>query len=158
MDKTEEAIRYDNDSKFYKPSNIFKFIVLSLIGVITFFIPITINGERTIPLDHILTFVEETFAPAILYYILIIIIFGSIYLFYTKTWNNNMVELVLSLFKILGAIATALLVFNIGPAWLADPDMGPYLFENLVVSVGLILPIGAIFLALLVGYGLLEFI
>lgn len=158
MDKTEEAIRYDNDSKFYKPSNIFKFIVLSLIGVITFFIPITINGERTIPLDHIVTFVEETFAPAIPYYILIIIIFGAIYPFYTKTWNKNMVELVLSLFKILGAIATALLVFNIGPAWLADPDMGPYLFENLVVSVGLILPIGAIFLALLVGYGLLEFI
>src|SRR5699024_11552021 len=103
-------------------------------------------------------FVEETFAPAIPYYILIIIIFGAIYPFYTKTWNKNMVELVLSLFKILGAIATALLVFNIGPAWLADPDMGPYLFENVVVSVGLILAIGAIFLCLFVLFWFFVFI
>ena len=38
------------------------------------------------------------------------------------------------------------------------PNMGPFLFEKLVVSVGLVVPIGAIFLALLIGYGLLEFI
>jgi nucleoside recognition membrane protein YjiH len=36
--------------------------------------------------------------------------------------------------------------------------MGPFLFEKLVISVGLLVPIGSVFLALLVGYGLLEFI
>src|SRR5699024_4237566 len=75
-----------------------------------------------------------------------------------KSCNKSVVELSLSLFKVLGAIVTALLVFDFGPAWISDPDMGPYLFENLVTSVGLIIPIGAVFLALLVGYGLLEFI
>src|SRR5699024_4120152 len=34
----------------------------------------------------------------------------------------------------------------------------PYLYENLVTSVGVLLPIGAVFLVLIVGYGLLEFV
>ncbi len=50
-----------------------------------------------------------------------------------------------------------MIVFGFGPAWLFDPSMGPFLFEKLVVSVGLLVPIGSVFLALLVGYGLLEF-
>ncbi len=51
-----------------------------------------------------------------------------------------------------------MLILNIGPAWLFDPNMGPFLFNKLVIPVGLLVPIGAVFLALLVGYGLLEFI
>lgn len=37
-------------------------------------------------------------------------------------------------------------------------DTGPFLFNKLVIPVGLLVPIGAVFLALLVGYGLLEYI
>lgn len=36
--------------------------------------------------------------------------------------------------------------------------MGPFLFDKLVIPVGVLVPIGAVFLALLAGYGLLEFI
>jgi nucleoside recognition membrane protein YjiH len=38
------------------------------------------------------------------------------------------------------------------------PDTGLFLFEKLVIPVGLLVPLGSIFLALLVGYGLLEFV
>lgn len=51
-----------------------------------------------------------------------------------------------------------MIVFEFGPAWLFRPDMGPFLFDKLVISVSLLVPIGAVFLALLVGYGLLEFV
>src|SRR5690625_4657484 len=158
MGKAEEKLLEKQELDFYKPSNVVKFYLLRLIGIFTFFIPIKINGERTIPLDHIVTFIGDTFSTAVPYYILIVVLLGAIYPFYNQTWNKNIVEVVLSIFKILGAIVTFLLVFNIGPNWLSDPDMGPYLFDNLVTSVGLILPIGAVFLALLVGYGLLEFV
>src|SRR5690625_1427850 len=158
MGKAEEKLLEEQEIDLYKPSNVVKFFLLSLIGIFTFFIPIKINGERTIPLDHIVTFIGDTFSTAVPYYILIVVLLGAIYPFYNQTWNKNIVEVVLSIFKILGAIVTFLLVFNIGPNWLSDPDMGPYLFDNLVTSVGLILPIGAVFLALLVGYGLLEFV
>jgi nucleoside recognition membrane protein YjiH len=48
--------------------------------------------------------------------------------------------------------------FNIGPKALMEKDMIPFLYSNLAVSVGIIVPIGSVFLAFLVGYGLMEFI
>src|SRR5699024_9293447 len=158
MEDTQQDISSDQNTDFSKRTNIIKLFVFSLIGIFTFFVPITVNGVKTIPLDHMVTFVQNTFTNQVPYYILMVIVLGAIYPFYSNTWNKSMVDITLSLFKVLGAVVTVLLIFNIGPGWLADPDMGPYLFENLVISVGLILPIGAVFLALLVGYGLLEFI
>lgn len=159
MEQHKRSEMFEEQSfNIYNMPNIIKFFLFSFIGIFTFFIPIKLNGERTIPLDHIVTFIGDTFATAVPYYILIVVILGAIFPFYNRSWNKNIVETVLSIFKILGAIVTFLLVFNLGPNWLADPDMGPYLFDNLVVSVGLILPIGAVFLAMLVGYGLLEFV
>lgn len=138
-------------------NNLLKFLLFSLIGIFTFFIPITINGVSSIPLDHIVTYVQTVFSDAVPYYALIMIIFGAIYPFINRTWNKDIVNIVLSLFKISGAAVTVMLVFQFGPGWLLDPNIGPYLFEKLVIPVGVLVPIGAVFLALLVGYGLLEF-
>ncbi|MFD2210063.1 YjiH family protein [Virgibacillus halophilus] len=138
--------------------NIAKFVFFSAIGAFTFFIPIKINGESTILLDHIVTFVQHTVPSVIPYYILLVIIFGAVYPFINKSWNKDAVNIGLSIFKLIGMIVAFMLVFDFGPAWLFDPDMGPFLFNSLVTSVGVLVPIGAIFLALLVGYGLLEFI
>jgi nucleoside recognition membrane protein YjiH len=68
------------------------------------------------------------------------------------------VDKVFSGFKVIGLLVGIMLVFDFGPGWLFEPDMGPFLFDNLVVPVGLLVPIGAVFLALLVGYGLLEYV
>ncbi|WP_229720066.1 YjiH family protein [Oceanobacillus neutriphilus] len=138
-------------------NNLLKFLLFSLIGIFTFFIPITINGVSSIPLDHIVTYVQTVFSGAVPYYALIMIIFGAIYPFINRTWNKDIVNIVLSVFKIFGAAVTVMLVFQFGPGWLLDPNIGPYLFEKLVIPVGVLVPIGAVFLALLVGYGLLEF-
>ena len=138
--------------------NIMKFIVYSAIGAFVFFIPVTINGTSSIMLDHMVTFVRENFTAAVPYYILALIVFGAIYPFINKTWNKNKVVIGLSMFKVAGAIFAFMLVFDFGPAWLFNPDLGPFLFNSLVTSVGVLVPIGAVFLALLVGYGFLEFI
>ncbi|MFB5662959.1 YjiH family protein [Alteribacillus sp. HJP-4] len=135
-----------------------KFFVMSLIGIFTFFIPITIDGRSSIPLDHMVTFLQTAFPELIPYYALLVIILGAIYPFINKSWKKDGVNITLSIFKILGVITAVMLVVDAGPAWLFDPNMGPFLFENLVIPVGLLVPLGAIFLTLLVGYGLLEFI
>ncbi len=49
-------------------------------------------------------------------------------------------------------------VANLGPAWLMTPDRLPFLFDKLAMSVGLIVPIGAMALTFLLGFGLLELI
>lgn len=122
-----------------------------------FFIPVTVNGKSSIMLDHIVTAIQTYLPAAVTYYALLVILLGAIYPFYTKTWNKNKVNTVFSFFKVIGFFTAIMIVFGFGPAWLFDPSMGPFLFEKLVVSVGLLVPIGSVFLALLVGYGLLEF-
>jgi nucleoside recognition membrane protein YjiH len=139
-------------------SALFKFLIYSLIGVLVFFIPLTINGNSTIILDHIVTWISTSFPTAVPYYALLIIIAGAVYPFVSRKWNTSIVEIVFSIFKVLGVVATVMIVFEVGPSWLMLPNMGPFLLEKLVIPVGLLVPIGAVFLALLVGYGLLEFL
>lgn len=138
--------------------NIIKFLLFSSIGIFMFFIPIEWNGKSSIPLDHFVTWVRSLVGNGASYYVLILVVLGAIHPFYKKTWNKNAVEVVFSLFKVLGAIATVLVIFKAGPAWLMAEDMGPYWLNFLLIPIGMLVPIGAVFLALLVGYGLLEFI
>lgn len=139
-------------------SNVIKFVLFSAIGIFMFFIPITIKGKSSIMLDHIVTGIQTVVPTVIPYYALLVILLGAVYPFYSKTWNKTKLSLFFSIFKIIGLVVACLLVFHLEPKWLADPDMGPFLWEKLVLSVGLLVPIGSVFLALLVGYGLLEFI
>ncbi|WP_173917465.1 YjiH family protein [Halobacillus sp. Marseille-Q1614] len=139
-------------------SSVWKFFIFSFIGVVTFFIPMTINGTSSILLDHIVTYLQTSFSAVVPYYALAVIILGAVYPFAAGSWNKDAVNVVLSIFKVLGVAVASMLIFGFGPAWLFSPDMGPFLFEKLVIPVGLLVPVGAVFLALLVGYGLLEFI
>ncbi|MBB6448606.1 nucleoside recognition membrane protein YjiH [Geomicrobium halophilum] len=108
-----------------------KFLIFSLIGIFAFFVP---------------------------FYILAVILMGAVYPFYNRTWTKDITHGILSFFKIIGALVMVMFFFQMGPQWLFHPDMAPYLVENLVIPVGLLVPIGAVFLAFLAGYGLLEFI
>jgi len=158
MEDPQRDVAFKDNYKYTNGSNVLKFFLYSFIGAFTFFIPITINGTSTIPLDHMVTFVEENFAAAVPYYILLVIIFGAAYPFVNQSWNKDAVNMALSLFKVTGMVVAFMLVFDFGPNWLFDPDVGPFLFDSLVTSVGILVPIGAVFLALLAGYGFLEFI
>src|SRR5690625_616220 len=144
--------------KTHTPADFAKFIGFSIVGIFAFFVPITINDTRTIPLDHMVTFFRETFPDLIPYYILIVILLGAVHPFINKSWNKNLVNIILTFFKLIGLLVALMLIFEFGPSWLFNDNMGPFLFNSLVTPVGVLLPIGAIFLALLVGYGLLEFI
>jgi nucleoside recognition membrane protein YjiH len=135
-----------------------KFFVYSAIGIFMFFIPVEIGGKSSIMLDHIVSWIRMQFPAIVPYYAFIVILLGAVYPFITKTWNKDTVTIVFSVLKVLGLIVAAMLLFNVGPSWLLKPNMGPFLYDKLVISVGLLVPIGSVFLALLVGYGLLEFV
>ncbi|WP_035287428.1 YjiH family protein [Brevibacillus massiliensis] len=142
----------------YSAVNTLKFVCLSLIGIFMFFIPISINGKSSIPLDHIVTWIREALPAVVPLYILLVVLIGAIYPFVTKTWKKDAVSMVFSIFKVLGVIVAIMIYTKTGPAWLLSENMGPYLFDKLAVPVGLLVPIGSVFLAMLVGYGLLEFV
>ncbi|RST59859.1 YjiH family protein [Siminovitchia terrae] len=140
------------------PANKFKFFGYSSIGIFMFFIPISINGKSSIMLDHIVTSISSISSKMVTIYALLILLAGALYPFINKSWNQNITNIIFSILKLLGLVFGSMIVFNIGPAWLFDPDMGPFLMEKLIKPVSLLVPIGAVFLALLVSYGLLEFV
>ncbi len=135
-----------------------KFILLSAFGIFMFFIPITIGEKSTIPLDHVVSFIKGISPVLGKYYALIVIILGAIYPFYNKSWNKDKVTMFFSVAKVVGMVVAFMAILNVGPAWMFEKDMVPFLYDKLVISVGMIVPVGAVFLAFLVGYGLLEFI
>lgn len=153
-----KGVKETNYTEAKGSSGMWKFFVYSFIGAFMFFVPVTIAGKNSIMLDHIVTFIRSNAGEVVPYYALAVIAAGAVYPFISGTWKKSLVDKVFSAFKIVGLLVGIMIMFNIGPAWLFDPDMGPFLFNSLVIPVGLLVPIGAVFLALLVGYGLLEFI
>ncbi|MBZ9685255.1 YjiH family protein [Clostridium estertheticum] len=141
-----------------RTSDIFKFVGYSVIGIFMFFITITINGKTTIPIDHVVTALKGLSGGGGGIYGLIVIILGGVYPFYKKTWNKDKVTLVFSILKLLGIVIGFMAFFNFGPSFLFEKDMIPFLFNSLAIPVGIIVPVGSVFLAFLVGYGLMEFI
>lgn len=160
MEQTQKKQTVHHPKEPFQPSamNWLKFIGLSAAGIFMFFIPIAIGKKTTIPLDHVVTFLRGS-APNIMpYYGLIVIILGALYPFYNKSWKKDTVTTFFSVAKVVGVFVAFMAVFQFGPAWLFEKDMVPFLYQKLVIPVGLIVPVGSVFLACLVGYGLLEFI
>ncbi|AYO30011.1 YjiH family protein [Biomaibacter acetigenes] len=135
-----------------------KFVVYSVIGFFMFFIPIKLNGSSSIPLDHVVTGLRQALPGLALLYGLIVTIIGGVMPWLNGTWKKSTVDRVFSVFKVAGIVIAFMVYLKIGPAWMMDPDMGPFLFNKLVVPVGMIVPIGSVFLAFLVSYGLMEFV
>ncbi|MGO3058424.1 MAG: YjiH family protein [Halomonas sp.] len=139
-------------------ATMFKLFVPSLLGILIFFVPIELGGRRTILLDHMVTGLRSLMGDYSGIYALGMIVAGAAYPLLKGYWRRTLTEAIFSVLKIVGVVVAVMALTGWGPAFLHAPDMLPFLFEKLVIPVGLIVPIGAIFLALLISYGLLELI
>jgi len=137
--------------------NLLKLILCSAVGIFAFFVPVTIGGKTTIPLDHAANAVTTFAKPAAIVFVCALILYGAIAPFIAGRWREDTAAIIFSILRLLGVVFTAMYLTGIGPAALFAPDMLPFLFDKLVLSVGIIVPIGALALGFLVGYGLLEF-
>lgn len=135
-----------------------KLFVPSALGILIFFIPITLGGRNTILLDHMVTGARELLGEAAAFYALALIVAGAAYPLWKGTWRRSLTDRIFTVLKLAGVAVAIMAMTGWGPGLLHEPDMLPFLFNRLVIPVGLIVPIGAVFLALLISYGLLELI
>lgn len=144
-------------AKGHKSSSLPRFIVFSLVGIFMFFVPIKIGPKSTIPLDHLVGFIQKIphYGKA---YGLVLVLLGVVLPFINKTWKKTRTKMILSLINLLAVPFVIMAVFGVGPKWLMTPNMIPFIFGKIVVPVTTIVPIGSIFLALLTSYGLMEFV
>lgn len=138
--------------------NWMKFIILSSIGFILYFIPVTFAGANSIPIDHIVTNIKIHFPNFTKFYTIIIVYLGALLPFYDKTWNRNAVNVILTMFKLIATIFATMFLLGKGPDVLMAGNMIPFLFTKIAFSVALVVPIGAALLTFIVDYGLLEFL
>lgn len=135
-----------------------KLIGFSLIGIFLFFVPIDIGGKNTIAFDHMASYLVKEQRGLAIVLLFGLMIYGIIKPFRDKSFNANLTNKILTVLKVVGFVLACLYVTNTAPTTLMAKDMLPFLFDKLALPVGMIVPIGAVMLSFLLGFGLLEMI
>ena len=141
-----------------KPIALIQLIVFSAIGLVMFFVPFTIGEKSTILFDHGATYLvdqQHVLSVTLLFFLML---YGVSKPLIDGSWRKNITHKILTIFKIIGLILAVMYISGNAPAFMMEKDMLPFLFEKLALPVGMIVPLGALILAFLVGFGLLEMI
>ena len=145
-----------------RSSALWKFVVFSLFGLFMFFFKLEWLSPnlKSVPVDFIVSSLQSRAMPAVKIFILAVMYVGAAMPFIKGTWNKNGMDIFMSIAKICGAAIGTIMYFGLwrSNAWLWRGDIGPFLFDKLAIPVGLVIPIGSVFLAFLASYGLMEFI
>lgn len=145
------------EKKKFKSSDIVLFIFFALFGIFMFFVPITIAGTKSIPIDHITSLVKKIPNYNLVFGVFMVLA-GIAYAIKTKSWQKSKLHSVFFAIKLVSLIFVFMYLTNKGPARIFDGDMLPLIWNGIMVSVTTIVPIGSVFLAFLTGFGLMEFI
>ncbi len=135
-----------------------RLIGYSLIGILLFFVPFEIAGRSSLLLDHAASLLQNEARIAVICAAMIFMAYGAISPWFKAGARQGMTQLVFNVLKVLGLLVGIAYLLEIGPAALFQPDMLPFLFEKLVLSLTVIVPLGALALVFLIGFGLLELV
>lgn len=133
-------------------------IVLSIIGIFLFFIEIEIAEKKQIPLEHLVKFIQGNYFDIAKFFTLAVIIIGALLPFVKGTWKESLTKKIFSFLALLALPLSAMYFLNFGPEFITNDATLPYFFEKLALPVSLYIPIGSVFLAFILSYGLLEFV
>ncbi len=89
---------------------------------------------------------------------LFIAIIGGLLPWFDKSYKNGPAAFIISIFRTLGVPISLMAYFNLGPGWLLEEDMLPFVWDRIVVAVTVIVAIGSIFLTFIISFGFLEFV
>ena len=117
-----------------------RLMVYSSIGIIIFFWSVDIGGKSTILLDHATSYLVTRQKLLAQIMVTALIIYGTFRPWWTGQWKSSLTSQILSMLKLIGVALTLMYWLQIGPAVLLEKDMLPFLFEKLVMPVGLIVP------------------
>lgn len=149
--------------------NLLKFILGSAFGILMFLVPIPQGDSFTTLLDYLKTFLKNLFGGA-LPYILVVMITGAAlislydYIFkpdwirknhyLSKAFSTTLFYLIS---KILGAVITCMVVFNVGPEFVISVDTGATIVDLCATLFCIVLGFSFI-LPFLTDCGIMEFL
>ena len=154
----------------YKVTEVLKFLVPSIIGVILFMMPVSHKGEITIPIALLSGWVQESLAdvlPTIVLGLVMITAIGSII---AKIWTPKFIiknEFLNNLFtvtpvwfviRLLSAVFIVMALYEVGVEAIFSPDTGGLVLYDLLPILFSVFLFAGLFLPLLLNFGLLEFV
>lgn len=139
-------------------SGVWRLFVYSAIGAAVFFWPVTYKGNNSIMLDHFVTMIKEVAPQGAQWFVLLLCAYGTVMGFVKKEYKLGPIKAFFTFANVIGLVVSTMMMTDSLPWVLGEKDLVPFLWEKIAMSVGLIIPVGSIFLALLIGYGLLEFV
>ena len=157
------------DLNDFETGPILKFVVAFAIGAVFFLVPVPWQGEVTVPFDIVVSTITATFPDAVGLYALAVIVAGGALTTAAELDARGVLSLDIDLsyfesstafwaLRVLGALLAPVMFLRLGPAWLYTSSTGEFMWGTLIYSVGVIIPIGAVFITVFVELGGLEFV
>jgi nucleoside recognition membrane protein YjiH len=156
-----------------------RFIVSGSVGLAFFLLPVPWQGRLTVPFDIAVRRVTDGTPTVLAVYCLTLIMLGAVATVLARTLGGGgsggashgvapapawrllsrfRTTGPLAALRLLGAPQAVIYFFRFGPEALLQPSIADLMWNTLVFNVGVIIPIGAVFLLLFVRYGFLEFV
>lgn len=150
-------------------SSLFKFIIPSVIGIILFMTPISLEGEVTIPVAFFSKVIMKNLSNVLPFITMMLIITTFIGTITTKLFKPKFIkenEYLNTLFdvsplwlisRILGTLLVVAVYFKIGPEFIWSEDTGGLLLNDLLPVLFSVFLFAGLLLPLILDFGLLEF-
>jgi len=145
-------------------SPLLRLITSTVVGLGFFALPIPYGGKWTVPFDVVVSAVKGAAPAAVSVYALVLIAVGAILSLAARRARSSTALRAFAapplfvFLRVAGLLLAILLVLGVGPDWLLADKTGGFMWSTLVVSVAIIVPLGAVMLNLLAGYGCLELV
>jgi len=149
---------------------VFKFVIATLVGAFFFLVPVRVGGEWTIPFDVVVGYITEGLPGAVALYCLLAILASVVLSIVAELQARGVLGTgrfdagyfrtgpAFLLFRVLGGVFAIMIYFGVGPEAVLAESTGGLMFNTLVASVAVIVPIGAVFITLFTAFGGLEFV
>ncbi len=145
-----------SEKKLSYPVALFQLLFTSVLGITAFFVPVEIGGRSTILFDHAARFVQTEFRTFALIAVVLMMLYGVVAPLISGKWKSSLSDKIIFLFKVFGLVLAVMHLTGTAPeAWKAK-DKLPFLFDTLSLGLAMVIPIGALVLAFLIGFGLMQ--
>ncbi|WP_101295942.1 YjiH family protein [Halegenticoccus soli] len=172
---SKKATIHDIDVTNIEPTPGLRFLFAFGLGVFFFLVPISWNGQLTVPFDVAASAITTRFPVIVGIVGLAVLTLGGVMTTVAQLHQNGVISLsddmeerldlsywettpLFWMLRILGIGVGALLFFKLGPSVLHTKTVGGLVWSIIVLSVVVIIPLGAAFVNLLVELGGLEFV
>lgn len=152
----------------YTASQLSKFLIPTILGILLFLTPVSVDGKFTITIalliDYINTVIKPMMVPVTAAAAIIPTIFTLIVSYsplknsksaFIKLFNPGTGWVIL---RVIGAILMAMTYFQVGPEWIWHRNTGGVMLYDVGPVVIAIYFLSAVLLPLLTDYGLMEFV